>query len=194
MVLLGAVLLAAGVLVFAIFDPFQALVPAGVTIDGAGLSGSKVTMAHPKMSGYRKDGRPYDFTAVSAVQDLKAVNVLQLNALDAHVTMTDGIAHIRADLGVYDTSNETMDLSGNIRITSAAGYDIRMQSAHIEFKGNNVATTEPVQVAMKTGTVSADAMHMGGNGTDVTFEGHVHSVMLPATAQPADAPLKGSVP
>ena len=192
LVLIGAVLLAAGVVVFALFDPFRAVLPAGVSIDGAGLSGSKVMMARPKMAGYRKDGRPYDFTAESAVQDLKAANVLQLNKLDAHVTMTDGVAHVRADLGVYDTSTETMDLSGDIRVTSAGGYDIRMRSAHIEFKGGNVASTEPVQVALKTGTVSADSMHMTGNGADVSFEGHVRSVILPASA--AAPQLKGTTP
>ncbi len=56
---------------FVFFDPFRAFLPAGVSIDRAGLNGSRVTMSHPKMSGYRKDGRPYDFTAESAVQNLK---------------------------------------------------------------------------------------------------------------------------
>ena len=33
--------------------------PAGVSIDGIGLDGTKVTMEHPKLTGFRKDGRPY---------------------------------------------------------------------------------------------------------------------------------------
>lgn len=185
-ILVGAILLALGIVVFTLFDPFRVIVPAGVSIDGAGLSGSRVTMAHPKMSGYRKDGRPYDFTAEAAVQDLKTPNLLELKALDAHVTMTDGVAHVRADVGIYDTTKETMDLKGGIRITSDSGADIRMQTAHIEFNGGNVASKDPVEVAMTSGTVASDSMHMTGNGADITFEGHVRSVMYPASVSSKD--------
>ena len=195
-VLLGAVALAVGVVVFAFFDPFRAALPAGASIDSAGLSGSRVTMAHPKMSGYRNDGRPYDFTAESAVQDLKKPNILELNQLDAHVTMADkSLVHIKARFGLYDTSRETMDLTDDIRITSDAGTDITMRTAHVEFKGGNVASKDPVQVSMTTGTVSSDSMHMTGNGTAVTFEGHVHSNMVPdGEPAPTEAQLKGTSP
>lgn len=181
-IMAGAVLLAAGVVGFAFLDPFRASVPPGVSIDGAGLSGSRITMAHPKMSGYRNDGKLYRFTAESAVQDLRQPNVLELNSLDAHVGMSDGTAHIKALVGLYDTSREIMDLKGDIRITSDSGTDISMRSAHVEFNGGNVSSSEPVNVAMNAGTVSSDAMRMTGNGADVTFIGHVHSLILPATA------------
>ena len=186
LILLGASAGCLGILAFVLFDPFRVALPASVSIDSAGLNGSRVTMNRPKMSGFRKDGRPYDFIAKTAVQDMKVPNVLELNELDAHVTMSDkGVAHVTADLGTYDSSRENMDLRGNIHITSDSGYDIHMKTAHVEFSGGVVASNDPVMVVMKTGTVAADAMHMSGNGTDVTFEGHVHSVMLPGGATTA---------
>lgn len=190
-ILLGAVALILAVVIFAFFDPFRASLPANVSIDSAGLNGTTVTMAHPKMSGYRKDGRPYDFTAESAVQNLKTPSVLQLNTLDAHVAMTDGVAHVTADVGVYDTTKEIMDLKGDIHITSQTGADIRMKSAHVEFTGGNVSSQEAVTVSMPTGTVTSDAMHMVGNGADVTFVGHVHSVMQSAGSGPSHATRAG---
>jgi lipopolysaccharide export system protein LptC len=184
-ILFGAVAVCAGLVVFVFFDPFRAVIPANVAIDGAGLDGSRVTMNRPRMSGFRKDGRPYDFIAKTAVQDLKVPNVLELNALDAHVTMADkSVAHVTADQGIYDSSQELMDLKGNIRITSDAGFDVRMSVAHIEFKAGDVASDAPVNVSMKTGTVAADTMRMTGNGSEVSFTGHVHSLMLPASAEP----------
>lgn len=194
--LLGAVALVLGVGAFALFDPFRAVLPAGASIDSAGLSGSRVTMAHPKMSGFRNDGRPYDFTAESAVQDLKTPNVLELNELDAHVTMADkSVVHIKAHFGLYDTSRETMDLTSDIRITSDAGTDVTMRTAHVELKGSSVSSNDPVQVSMKTGTVKSDAMHMTGNGTEITFEGHVHSMMFPDSDTPTmEAQMKGTAP
>ena len=142
------------------------------------------------MSGFRQNGMPYDFKADTAVQDLKSPTVLQLNKLDAHVGMQDGTAHILADVGIYDTSKETMDLSGDIHITNSSGANIRMQTAHIEFKGGNVTSKDPVNVALTSGTVTADSMHMIGNGSDVTFEGHVHSVMTPPPATGTAAGLR----
>ena len=196
LILLTAIGLCVGVVIFAFFNPFRALVPDNVSIEGAGLSGSRVTMAKPKMSGFRKDGRPYDFVAETAVQDLKAPNLLELNKLDAHVTMSDrGVAHVVADTGLYDTSKEIMDLKGNIRITSDSGYDITMHSAHIEFQGSNVISHEPVTVVMKTGTVASDSMQMSDNGAHIVFDGNVKSVMLPAGATvPSVAPLRSTAP
>jgi lipopolysaccharide export system protein LptC len=188
--------LSLGVVGYAFFDPFRAVLPAGVSISGAGLNGSRVTMAKPKMSGFRSDGRPYDFTADSAVQDLRKPNELELNQLDAHVTMPDKtVAHIVADKGFYDASKDIMDLVGNIHLTGASGYDVRMSKAHVQFKAGDVTTPEPVVVLMQSGSVNADSMTMTDNGKEITFTGHVHSVMLPASeATAAAAPaIKGTV-
>lgn len=185
----GAVAGCAGVVLFVLFDPFRAVVPADVSIDGAGLDGSRVTMNRPKMSGFRKDGRPYDFIAKTAVQDLKVPNVLELNELDAHVMMSDrAVAHVTADLGIYDSSRETMELNGNIHITSESGYDVRMVKAHVEFKQGSVVSAAPVTVVMKTGTVAADSMNMTGNGSEISFEGNVHSLMQPGAANASPKP------
>lgn len=193
--LFGSLALCLGIVLFAFFNPFRAAIPDNVSIEGAGLTGSRVTMAHPKMSGYRRDGRPYDFVAQTAVQDLKSPSILELNQLDAHVTLSDkSVAHVTADTGIYDSSNERMDLKSNIHITSDSGYDIRLITAHIEFKGGDVASNDPVSVVMKTGTVSSDRMHMINNGAQITFEGHVRSLMQPATDTGAVAPLKGTAP
>ena len=189
LILLGALAGCLALIAFVVFDPLRAIVPANVTLDSAGLTGSRVTMNKPKMSGFRKDGRPYDFTAETAVQDLKVPNVLELNRLDAHVTMSDkGVAHVTADVGIYDSSKETMELNGNIHIVSDSGYDVRMKKAHVEFKGGAVTSDAPVTVQMSTGTVAADAMHMADNGAEISFEGNVHSVMLPPAAKGRSAP------
>ena len=187
-IVMGVAGLSLGIVGYAFFDPFRAVLPANVSISGAGLSGSRVTMAKPKMSGFRSDGRPYDFTADTAVQDMRKPNELELNQLDAHVTMPDKtVAHIVADKGLYDASKDIMDLSGNIHLTGASGYDVRMSRAHVQFKAGGVDTPEPVTVLMQSGSVNADAMTMTDNGKQITFSGHVHSVMLPATQATAAA-------
>jgi lipopolysaccharide export system protein LptC len=194
LILVCALGLSFGIVFFAFFNPFRLVLPDNVSVSSAGLSGSRITMDKPKMSGFRSDGRPYDFVAASAVQDLRKPNVLELNTLDAHVTMPDKtVAHIVADHGFYDASKDLMDLEGNIRLVGASGYDVRMSKAHIAFKTSDVSTTEPVSVVMQTGSVTADSMKLVDNGKQVTFEGHVHSVMQSGT-DGGSPQIKGTVP
>lgn len=195
LVLAGAVLGSAAVIAFAFFNPFRLAMPA-VSIDGVGLSGSRVTMEHPRLTGFRSDGRPYDLVAASAVQDAKTPSVLELHSIDAHVTMADqSVVHIISDLGFYDSSKETMRLKSAIHLTSDKGLDAHMLSAMIEFKTGLVDTREPLTVVMSTGTVTADSMHMVDNGAKVTFEGHVNTTITPAATAAATAnTLKGTAP
>ena len=192
-VLSGAVLGSAAIVIFAFFNPFRAIIP-GVTIDGVGLSGSRVTMQHPKLTGFRSDGRPYDLLASAAVQDAKTPNLLELHDIDAHVTMADqSIVHIVSATGLYDSSKETMQLKSAIHLTSDKGLDAHMLSAFVEFKSGLVDTREPLTLVMTTGTVTADTMHMTDNGAHAIFEGHVHTTMTPAAAATETASsLKGT--
>ena len=194
-ILFGAVLGSVALVVFAFSNPFPAVLP-GLSLDGVGLSGSKVTMDHPKLTGFRSDGRPYDLLASSAVQDAKTPNVLELHDIDAHVTMADqSVVHIVSAAGLYDSSKETMQLKSAIHLTSDKGLDAHMLSAFIAFKTGAVETHEPLTVVMTTGTVSADSMHMVDNGATVVFEGHVHTVVTPAaTAAQTASTMKGTAP
>ncbi len=193
LVLSGAILGSAAIIIFAFFNPFRAIIP-GVTIDCVGLSGSRVTIHHPKLTGFRSDGRPYDLVASAAVQDAKTPNLLELHDIDAHVTMADqSIVHIVSTTGLYDSSKETMQLKSAIHLTSDKGLDAHMLSAFIEFKSGLVDTREPLTVVMTTGTVTADSMHMTDNGSHAIFEGHVHTTMTPAaTATETTSTLKGT--
>lgn len=187
-ILLGSVIGIAAVLVFAFFNPFRVAIPS-VSIDSVGLNGTKVTMDHPKLSGFKSDGRPYTLNARTAVQDARTPNVLELHDIDAHVTMADqSVIHVVSELGTYDSSKETMTFDHDVHLTSPAGYDVHMANAYVEFKNGVVDTRQPLTVVMNSSTVSADSMHMADNGKEATFEGHVHSVMLPTAAAPKGAP------
>ena len=194
-ILAGAVIGVTAVLGFAFFNPFRIALP-GVSVDSLGLNGTKVTMEHPKLAGFKSDGRPYTLNAREAVQDARSPNILELHDLDAHVTMSDkSVAHVVSSLGIYDSSKETMTFGHDVHLTSDSGYDVHMTKAYVEFKNGLVDTREPLTVVMSSGTVRADSMHMGDNGKEITVEGHVRSVMLPPGAAAATAgSLKGTGP
>ena len=187
LILSGAVALVVGVVAFAIFDPFHKVVP-GVSIDSVGLDGTKVTMSHPRLSGYRNDGRPYEILAASAVQDIKAPTKFELHEMSAHLTMLDNtVTHVTAASGRYDSSHDLLDLDSEVHITSDSGLDLKTQDAHVEFKGGSVVTHNPVTVAMRGNTITADSMRMTDGGRQITFEGHVKTLFVPGEATPAPA-------
>lgn len=183
LIVLGSTIGVVGVLGYALFNPFRTAIPS-VSIDSLGLNGTKITMEHPKLSGFRSDGRPYTLDARTAVQDAKTPNVLELHEIDAQVTMADkSVIHVISELGTYDSSKETMKFDHDVHMTSDSGLDVRMASAFVAFKQGVADTQEPVNVVMNSSTVSADSMHMADNGKEVSFLGHVHSVMLPGEPQ-----------
>ena len=168
------------ILVIGIFNPFGE-VAQNVSISGANLDGTRVTMEHPRLTGYRKDGRPYEVRADSGVQDVRKPNVIELNDLSAKIGMTDkSVVRVESPSGIYDSTREFMDFKGNVSIKSDSGYDIALQSAQMDFKAGTVVSDKPVRVVMTSGTVLADRLNITESGRVITFEGNVRSTLVPA--------------
>src|SRR2546429_7782046 len=85
----AAVILAMAAIVFlSIFNPFRMLLPKlPVDMDNLVVSGTKITMETPHLSGYSTDQRPYELWAKTATQDLTDPDDVELNALRAKVLM-----------------------------------------------------------------------------------------------------------
>ena len=185
----------AGLVVSAIFDPFRVL-PSSVTIGDVNLSGTRVTMDLPKLMGFRNDGRPYEVTAKSATQDIRAPGLVDLLDLRADVGMADkSRAQVSAHQGHYDSGKELLNLNSDVVLKSDSGYDVLLQSVDIDFHAGSMISDRPVRVTMRNGSIKADRMAITDNGKHLTFEGNVRSVLLPATADSkADTKAKDTQP
>jgi len=106
-------------------DIFQSAARAGQApghINDLVVSGTKVTMENPRMTGFTKDGRAYEFIADAAAQDLTKPDVLELRNIRAKLAMQDqSTMDLSADTGVYDTKRETLRLDKNIVLLSSNG-------------------------------------------------------------------------
>lgn len=170
----GSAIAVAAVVLVAAFDPFRT-VPEGVSIGAFRLSGSKITMELPRLTGFRQDMRPYEVTADSAVQDVRNPTVIELSAMRAKIGMEQKqTAQLEAAKGVYDSQKETLDMREDVRVL-AQGYDVRMTSARVDMKGGTVLSDEPVRVLMSGGSIEADAMHIMDNGKRIVFIGRVRT-------------------
>src|SRR3984893_6635630 len=87
-----AVILAMTAIIFvSVFNPFRMLLPK-LPLDMGNLvvSGTKITMESPHLSGYTPDQRPYELWAKTAIQDITNPDLVELNKLRTKLLLQDG--------------------------------------------------------------------------------------------------------
>jgi lipopolysaccharide export system protein LptC len=188
---LGAITAMVGI---AIFNPFASKF-GSLSFSALSLDGTKITMASPRLAGFRGDGQPYSVTAEKALQDIKHPTIVELQKLTGDIGMAAGeTTHISADAGVYDSVSEQMRLTDNIRIGNAR-FDVRLRTADINFKTGVYQSEEPVEVHVGKGTtIAGDRATARNNGQELTFEGHVRTTIIPQADGMADVDAKGAAP
>jgi lipopolysaccharide export system protein LptC len=172
----GAVGLAmAGVIGISIFNPFRMLMPKlPLDMDNLVVSGTKITMEAPHLSGYTPDRRPYEMWAKTAVQDITDPDHVELNKLRTKLLMQDGSTVFLDSLtGLFDNKAQTLDLHKDIFLQTTTGYEARLTQAHVDMVKNTVDSNEHVDVKLTNGTLSSDRLHITNGGEVVLFEGNV---------------------
>jgi lipopolysaccharide export system protein LptC len=171
----AVVLAMAGVIGISIFNPFRMVIPK-IPLDMGNLvvSGTKITMEAPHLSGYTPDQRPYEMWARTAVQDVTDPNHVQLNKLRTRLLMQDGSTVFLDSLtGYFDNKAQTLDLHKDIFLKTTSGYEARLNQAHIDMVKNTVDSDEHVDVKLTNGTLSSDRLRITGGGELIIFEGNV---------------------
>jgi len=183
----AAVILAmTAIVAVSIFNPFRMLLPK-LPLDMGNLvvSGTKITMESPHLSGYTPDQRPYELWAKSATQDLTDPDHVDLKTLRAKVLMEDrSTVTLDARNGLFDTKQQLLDLHKDIFLQTTAGYEARLTQAFVDMGKGTVTSDEHVDVKLLNGTLTADKLRITGGGEIVRFEGNV--VMNLDNLSPAD--------
>ncbi|WP_407157297.1 LPS export ABC transporter periplasmic protein LptC [Bradyrhizobium sp. STM 3557] len=184
-----------------LFNPFHMEIKTDNLSGNLVVSGSKITMETPHLTGFTPDQRPYDLVAKTATQDLTDPDHVELKILRAKVLMEDhSTVTLDARTGLFDTKQQVLDLHKDILLTTSTGYEARLNSAHADMAKGTVSSDEHVDVKLTNGTLTADRLRITDNGDVIRFEGHVvmnlvnldggnpASVQSEATAEPAPAP------
>jgi lipopolysaccharide export system protein LptC len=172
----AAVILAlAAVILVSIFNPFRMLLPQlPIDIGNLVVSGTKITMESPHLSGYSTDRRPYEVWAKTATQDVTAPDRVELKTLHARVLMEDrSTVMLEALDGLMDTKQQLLELRKDIYLQTTAGYQAWMNQAFVDMGKGTVTSDEHVDVKWTGGTLSADKMKITGGGDVVRFDGNV---------------------
>ncbi|MGJ5175106.1 LPS export ABC transporter periplasmic protein LptC [Bradyrhizobium oligotrophicum] len=174
------------ILYVAFFNDFRVAVDTGNLTGNLVISGRKITMETPHLTGFTPDQRPYDLVAKSAVQDLTDPDHVELNILRAKVLMEDqSIVTLNAKTGVFDTKQQQLELTKDIVLTTSTGYEARLSRASVDMAKGTVSSDERVDVKLTNGTLSADHLRITDNGEVVRFEGNVVMNLDNVNAAPA---------
>ena len=199
----AAVVLSMAMIVgISIFNPFR-MIMSRLPVDMSNLvvSGTKITMETPHLSGFSPDGRPYELWAKTATQDLTDPDNVELAVLRAKVLMEDkSTMTMDARTGLFNSKTQLLKLYKDIFMQTSTGYEARLTQALIDIGQGTVTSDEPVDVKLLNGTLIGQRMRITEHGELVRFEGGVVMNLVmdqpPAAvepepeAAPAPAPAK----
>jgi lipopolysaccharide export system protein LptC len=171
----GSLLTIGAISAVALLNPLRHL-PVDVSIGRVGVEGTKVTVESPKITGLQKDGSPFEIKARSGIQDITTPDIIELLGIDSKIGAANASTTlVNAARGVYDSLHDKMTLEGDVRIKSSAGYDMRLDTAMIDFKSGGLVSDGPVRVLLNGGTIAAQQLDVSDNGHKVSFGGDVTS-------------------
>ncbi|MGC1695834.1 MAG: LPS export ABC transporter periplasmic protein LptC [Pseudolabrys sp.] len=176
---LAVVLGFGGVFLITYLNPLRMLAKLPVDAGNLVVSGTKITMEKPHLSGFTHDERAYELSADAAKQDLTKPDLIELRNIHAKVQMQDKSSmEMSAATGVYNSKSETLKLDQNIVLSSTTGYSGQLSEALVDIHKGHVVSEQPVAVQMLKGTLNAKRLEIIDSGDLVRFDGGVTMTLM----------------
>ena len=178
-----------GIALVTYFNPLRMLNKLPIDISDLVVSGTKLKMEQPHLSGFTSDSRAYELSADTAAQDFTKPNLVELRNLRAKIEMQDkSTMELTALSGLYDTKEETIKLERNILLGSSGGYKGRLSEATVDIRKGHVVSDKPVELEFLQGTLNANRLEIVDSGELVRFHGGVNMVMMMDGSSPKRTP------
>ena len=169
------------------FNPLRLLSELPIGVDGLVISGSKMTMAQPRLSGYMRDDRRYELSASAAAQDITRPDIVDLQQPRASLEMLDrSKIDMQAAVGIFDRKAGVLTLRRDIVLTSTSGYEVRLSQAVIDVHNGDIVSEQPVEVKMQQGTLNANRLEITKSGEIIRFDGGVTMTLVPDNTERGD--------
>ena len=110
-------------------DPLKVLVRLPIDAGKLVISGTKITMEAPKLSGYTRDRRWYEMTANAAAQDITKPDLVELHDVRAKIETEDKstIMFLSAKDGVFNRKASILTLNNDISLKSSSGFEMHLE-------------------------------------------------------------------
>jgi lipopolysaccharide export system protein LptC len=171
--------LAVAVFLLTYFNPLRMLAKLPINIGDLVVSGTKITMERPHLSGFTRDARAYELSADAAAQDLTKPDIVELKNIHAKIEMQDKSSlQMTAVTGIYNSKGETLKLDRDINLSSSTGYAGHLSEAMIDIRKGHLVSNKPVQVKLLQGTLDANRLEIVNSGDLVRFDGGVNMTLM----------------
>jgi lipopolysaccharide export system protein LptC len=162
------------------FSPLRLITDLPLSLRDVVISGTKIKMEQPRLSGFTGDARPYDLAAQSAAQDVSRPELIELTKLQAKIQMQDSTqVELSAETGLFDTKAQMLTLERDIVFKSSSGYEGRLSQAVINTRTGDIVSEKPVTLKMLNGTINANAMEIERAGGVIRFDSGVSMQLMP---------------
>ena len=152
------------------------------------LSGTRLTMEEPKLSGFTDDKRGYSVVARTAEQDLSKPDMVDLTDIEARLELADkGWTTVTAKTGTMNVKSQFITLGGGVDLAMKGGYGGRLQDADVDVKAGTIVTQKPVVFTYQEGKLVADTLTVTDRGEKALFVGNVQLDFRPSDLSPGPA-------
>lgn len=144
------------------------------------IDDGKLIMENPKLSGVDDNKRPYNLSAVRAIQNAENPAVVELQKIDAELPMDDAVsARIVAGNGVYDADAKTLLLRESVEVTTTDGMQIQLLEADVDIDKGTLVTRSPITATSPQADISSSSLSVEEGGDRLVFEGGVKMTLRP---------------
>jgi lipopolysaccharide export system protein LptC len=155
-------------------DPLKVLARLPIDAGKLVISGTKITMEAPKLSGYTRDNRWYELNAKAAAQDVTKPDVIELVEVRAKIETADkSTITLSAQAGIYNRKTSILNLTRNVILKSSAGFEMHLDEAIVDTGSGEVVSNKPVEVITQDATLNSDRLEVEKSGDVVRFIGSV---------------------
>jgi lipopolysaccharide export system protein LptC len=187
-------LIAAGIVLSAALRAPSRQVAEDLSAEKVSFDGTRITLETPKISGFQLDRRPYSITARRGVQDLSRQHIIELFDIDAGIGTADNkVMQVLASRAQYDSRNELISLTGDVRITSTSSYDLTMQTARVDIKNGTLISDSAVTLRLDGVTIGGERMEFDDRHHMITFDGGVSSSIAQRSDRDASPPVPSTI-
>lgn len=132
----------------------------------------QIELVQAKYQGTDEKGQAYTLTADRATRANENENVIALEKPKADIVLQQGgWLAVHANTGAFDNAAAKLDLSGDVIIFHDAGYELKMQDAHVDLTARTAHSTQPVEGHGPLGDIRAQNLAIADGGTKIIFGG-----------------------
>ena len=135
-----------------------------------------LAMDNPHYEGFNADGGRYWVTAKKAMQDLKNLSLIKLEAISGElIAANKDRTKLTATRGTFNNKQSVIELFDAIDITGDNGLKAQLTRATIKTKEGVILSDAPVRVEMPAGTITASQLMIRQKEKEYTFKNEVRT-------------------